>query len=103
MARHPENVIGGHTRTTTSGSHRRGRPRAYSSAEKILINLGGRLKALREEQKMTIAQVAKKTGIAPQTIIQLEETGRPIRFPVMHQIAECLGHKLEFRLSRPKD
>ncbi len=67
------------------------------------MSLGARLKALREEQKLTVAQVAKTTGIAPQTIIQLEESGRPIRFPVMYQIAECLGHKLEFRLSKSKD
>jgi DNA-binding XRE family transcriptional regulator len=103
MVRSPERVIGGHQHNTVKSSARRGRPPAYSPAEKILMNLGARLKTLREERGLTIAQVAKKSGVAPQTIIQLEETGRPIRFPVMHQIAECLGHKLEFRLSKPKD
>jgi transcriptional regulator with XRE-family HTH domain len=69
----------------------------------MLLNLGTKLKAIRKEQKLSVAQVAKKTGIAPQTIIQLEESGRPIRFPVMYQIAECLNYKLEFRLSKAKD
>lgn len=98
-----EKMIGGRPRKTEIAPTRRGRPPAHSSAEKILLSLGARLKSLREEQKMTVSQVAKSTGIAPQTIIQLEESGRPIRFPVMYQIAECLGHRLEFRLGRLKD
>jgi len=52
---------------------------------------------------MTVSQVAKRTGVAPQTIIQPEESGRPIRFPVMFDIAGAPGHKLEFRLSKSKD
>lgn len=103
MVQDPERVIGGRARSVARTSTRRGRPPSYSAAEKILMNLGARLKTLREEQQMSVAQVAKKSGVAPQTIIQLEEAGRPIRFPVMHQIAECLGHKLEFRLTKAKD
>lgn len=98
-----DKIIGGRPRKTDTGPTRRGRPPAHSSAEKILLSLGARLKTLREEQKLTVADVAKVTGIAPQTIIQLEESGRPIRFPVMYEIAECLGHRLEFRLSKAKD
>lgn len=103
MALDPEKIIGGRPRKTDTGPTRRGRPPAHSAAEKILLSLGARLKTLREEQEMTVAEVARITGIAPQTIIQLEESGRPIRFPVMYQIAECLGHRLEFRLTKAKD
>lgn len=103
MGGEPEKAIGGQARKTKGGPARRGRPPARTSAEKILLSLGARLKSLREDQKLSVAQVARKTGIAPQTIIQLEESGRPIRFPVMYQIAEALGHKIEFRLSKLKD
>ena len=99
----PDKIIGGRPRKTDTGPTRRGRPPAHSSAEKILLALGSRLKAVREEQKMTVAEVARITGIAPQTIIQLEDSGRPIRFPVMFQIAECLGYRLEFRLTKAKE
>ena len=103
MPSESEPFIGGRSRKAPARPARRGRPPQHTPAEKILLSLGARLKTLREEKSLTVAQVAKRTGIAPQTIIQLEDTGRPIRFPIMFDIAECLGHKLEFRLSKSKD
>jgi|GEM_PF-2729455 len=103
MPQRSEKLIGGRARSTPGGSSKRGRPPQHAPAEQILVNLGKRLKALREEQELSVAQVAKRTGIAPQTIIQLEDSGRPIRFPVMFDIAESLGHRLEFRLVKAKD
>lgn len=103
MPPEPEPHIGGRAKTTPTDPPRLGRPPQYTPAEKILISLGTRLKALREEQKMTVTQVAKRTGAAPQTIIQLEEKGRAVRFPVMFDIAEALGHKLEFRISKSEE
>ncbi len=103
MAREPEKKIGGQLRKTDDKPRRRGRPATRPPADEILRNLGRRLKAVREEQKLSVAQVAKKTNIAPQTIIRLEEAGRPIRFPVMYQIAESLGYKLDFRLTKVND
>ncbi len=102
MAQQPDKYIGGRARNVPDGSPKRGRPSQHTPAELILVNLGARLKAIREEQKLSVAQVAKRTGIAPQTIIQMEDTGRPIRFPAMYEIAECLGHRLEFRLVKAK-
>ena len=52
---------------------------------------------------MTVSQVAKRTGAASQTIIHHEKIGRSIRFTVMFEIVEALGHKLKFRFSKSKD
>jgi len=103
MPEEPDKYIGGRARKTPNGGPKRGRPPQHTPAEQILVNLGSRLKSLREEQQLSVAQVAKRTGIAPQTIIQMEDTGRPIRFPVMYDIAESLGHRLEFRLVKIKE
>ena len=103
MAWNSQRIIGGCTQKNVAKPPQRDRPAVRASAEEILLSLGTKLKAIREEQKLFVAHVAKRTGIAPQTIIQLENSGRPVRFPVMYQIAECLNFKLEFLLSAIED
>jgi len=103
MVGDPEKTSGDRHQEKVAKPAHRGRPAARSPAEEILLSLGTKFKAIREEQKLSVAQVAKRTGIAPQTIIQLENSGRPIRFPVMYQIAECLNFRLEFLLSKMED
>lgn len=102
MPQKPDKLIGGRARNTPEDSSKRGRPPKRTPAQQILVNLGAKIKAIREEQDLSVAQVAKRTGIAPQTIIQMEDNGRPIRFPVMYEIADSLGHRLEFRLVKAK-
>lgn len=60
--------------------------------------LAAKLKALREEQNLSIAQLAKNTGVSPQTIINIEERSAPRTFPTLQKVASGLGHKLDFRL-----
>ena len=92
--------IGERSRKTESQPARRLRAPSYDASETILMYPRSSLKKIREKQKISVAQIAKKTGIAPQTIIQFEDTGRRIRFTLMHQIAECLGYELDLQLNR---
>ena len=95
-----DDKIGGRTRQVKQPPARRGRTPVYTTAQQILRDLGRRVKAIREGQGISVAQLASRTNIAPQTIIHFEDEGRPIRFFVMHQIAESLGYDLEFLLKQ---
>lgn len=92
--------IGGKKRRIAPQPTRRGRAPVQTAAQTVLRNLGLRIKTIREEQGLSVAQLAGQTNIAPQTIIHFEDDGRPIRFLLMHQIAECLGYDLDFLLSK---
>src|SRR5262249_37592761 len=62
--------------------------------------LVARLKAARESQGLTMAEVAERMGIDPPALSRLE-TGKMLNptLATLHKWAEALGQKLETRLS----
>jgi DNA-binding XRE family transcriptional regulator len=65
-----------------------------------ILGLMARLKALRESQGLTLADVAKRMGIDPPALSRLE-TGKMLNptLATLHKWAEALGRKLDVALS----
>ena len=53
------------------------------------------LKQLREDQGLTVTQIAKDLGIAPATLIKFEDRCYPVSVKVVIALAEKLGHGLQ--------
>lgn len=59
--------------------------------------LASSIKQLREEQGLTVAQMAKELGIAPATIIKFEDRAYPVSVKVVLGMAEKLNCTLEVK------
>jgi transcriptional regulator with XRE-family HTH domain len=64
------------------------------------LALAARFKALRENQGLTLAEVAERMAIDPPALSRLE-TGKTLNptLATLHKWAEALGQKLEVELS----
>lgn len=57
--------------------------------------LGERIKELRKEQKMTIEDLAQKSGITAPTICNIENGKRKPRLPVLQKLSVALNCSFE--------
>ena len=58
-------------------------------------DLATTLTQLREDQGLTVTQVAKELEIAPATLIKFEDRCYPVSIKVVIALAEKLGHELQ--------
>jgi DNA-binding XRE family transcriptional regulator len=67
-----------------------------------ILTLVARFKVLRENQGLTLAEVAERMGIDPPALSRLE-TGKMLNptLATLHKWAEALGQKLNVDLSSP--
>jgi DNA-binding XRE family transcriptional regulator len=65
-----------------------------------ILSLVARLKAVRESQGLTLAEVAERMGIDAPALCRLE-TGKMLNptLATLHKWAAALGHKLDVQLS----
>jgi DNA-binding XRE family transcriptional regulator len=65
-----------------------------------ILTLMARFKAVRESQRLTLAEVAERMGIDPPALSRLE-TGKMLNptLATLHKWAEALGQKLDVDLS----
>ncbi|MEZ6060114.1 MAG: helix-turn-helix transcriptional regulator [Planctomycetaceae bacterium] len=94
-------IIGGRNAKVSPAVSRHVRRTRISAAEMALAKLADEFQSLREQKGMSVAQVAKASEVAPQSIIQFENRTRPMMFDKLHAIAAALGHDLVLTL-RPK-
>ncbi len=62
---------------------------------KELMLLGERIKELRKEHKMTIEDLAKKSGVSTPTICNIENGKRQPRLPVLQKLSVALNCSFE--------
>ena len=84
--------------TARRSGRRSGRRRRLSAAEVTLARLAEAKRIRREERGMFIAEVARASGIAPQSILQFERQTRPMLFTTLHAIAAALDRELVWKL-----
>src|ERR1700761_4687513 len=58
--------------------------------------VGGRLRQLREERKLSQADLARALQISPSYLNQLEHNSRPLTVPVLLRISETFGVDASF-------
>ena len=90
--------IGGRNAKPAVTARRSGRRRRLSAAEVTLARLAEAMRIRREEKGMSIAEVARASGIAPQSILQFERQTRPMLFTKLHAIAAALDRELVWKL-----
>ncbi|MEZ6121846.1 MAG: helix-turn-helix transcriptional regulator [Planctomycetaceae bacterium] len=56
--------------------------------------LAGELQRLREEQGVSLVQLADRTGVAPATLIKFESRHQPISVEILAALAGELGYEL---------
>lgn len=64
--------------------------------------LGSKLKAIREEAKVSVTQLAKDLGVAPATLIKFEDKGYPVSVKIVLMMAAKLGYSLDVTASRAR-
>ncbi|NUT29508.1 MAG: helix-turn-helix transcriptional regulator, partial [Streptomyces sp.] len=52
---------------------------------------GARLRRLREERRMSQAELARALGISPSYLNQMEHDSRPLTVPVLLRLTETFG------------
>ena len=53
--------------------------------------LGDRVRRLREEQALTQAELAERSGVSLSTVSRLEQTSWPVRAGTIRKLAKALG------------
>jgi transcriptional regulator with XRE-family HTH domain len=53
--------------------------------------LGERIRRLREEQALTQAELADKSGVSLSSVSRLEQTSLPVRAGTIRKLAKALG------------
>jgi len=93
--------IGGRNAKPTILVRRSGRRKRATPAEAAVAELADQFRAAREAKGLTVAELAKATDIAPETILQFEDLTRPLMFVKLHTIAAALDHDFVCQL-KPK-
>lgn len=60
-----------------------------------LVEMGAELKAIRQQQGVSLGSLAKRMDVAPATIIKFEDRGYPVSIKVVNGMAAQLGYKLQ--------
>ena len=55
------------------------------------MQIGGKLRRLRQERRLTQTQMAQELGISPSYLNQIEHDARPLTVPVLIRITEVFG------------
>ena len=64
--------------------------------EKVLLAVGSRLRAVRQKRKLTLRQVAQRTGLSVSLLSQVERAESAASVASLHKIATALNTSLHF-------
>ena len=96
----PPKVGGGRPVSTTLNWSKVGRRRLEDNV--AIVDLAASFKSIREEQGISVTQLAKDLGVAPATLIKFEDRSYPISIKVVLGMADKLGCTLEVKPAKGK-
>ena len=67
----------------------------FTESTRLEIKLGGRLRRLRQERRLSQVQMAEQLGISPSYLNLLEHSQRPVTVPVLLKLAQRFAVDLQ--------